>query len=212
MAKNHKLQKVFLIDDDPRNLAYVPTAPSNASTLFDLVVSASSIMGANWETGAGAIALYHWTLIREREPKRCFKAFLHNNWFGAAVFAGLAPGFVQAQDGDVGGLVGVQILASGLAQRGRDAAHVEDVVHDLERQADVRCVGAERVHERVVCAAHHRAEAQRAGLEEAAARERGAAGGLAGRSGGLLGLARVLGLLQQLGVAEHILIQHPIGE
>ena len=42
--------------DDPRNLAYVPTAPSNASTLFDLVVSASSIMGANWETGAGAIA------------------------------------------------------------------------------------------------------------------------------------------------------------
>lgn len=42
--------------DDPLNLAYVPTAPSIASTLFDLVVSATSIMGANWETGAGAIA------------------------------------------------------------------------------------------------------------------------------------------------------------
>ncbi len=42
--------------DDPMNLAYVPTAPSNAATVFDLVVSASSIFGGNWESGAGAIA------------------------------------------------------------------------------------------------------------------------------------------------------------
>ncbi len=42
--------------DDPMNLAYVPTAPSNAATMFDLVVSASSIFGGNWEAGAGAIA------------------------------------------------------------------------------------------------------------------------------------------------------------
>lgn len=40
-------------------------------------------------TLAGAIAGYHYTLIRSRDPQRCFKAFLHNNWFGAAVFAGL---------------------------------------------------------------------------------------------------------------------------
>jgi 4-hydroxybenzoate polyprenyltransferase len=38
---------------------------------------------------AAAIAAYHWTLIRHREPGPCFKAFLHNNWFGAAVFAGI---------------------------------------------------------------------------------------------------------------------------
>ncbi len=38
---------------------------------------------------ATAIALYHWTLIRGRERAACFKAFLHNNWFGAAVFAGI---------------------------------------------------------------------------------------------------------------------------
>jgi 4-hydroxybenzoate polyprenyltransferase len=38
--------------------------------------------------GAG-IAGYHYTLIRTREPARCFKAFLHNNWFGAGVFAGM---------------------------------------------------------------------------------------------------------------------------
>ncbi|MCE9623051.1 MAG: aminotransferase class V-fold PLP-dependent enzyme [Actinomycetia bacterium] len=42
--------------DDAMNLAYVPTAPSIASTMFDLVVSASSIFGGNWEAGAGAIA------------------------------------------------------------------------------------------------------------------------------------------------------------
>ena len=42
--------------DDPLNLAYVPTAPTIAATMFDLVVSASSIMACNWESGAGAIA------------------------------------------------------------------------------------------------------------------------------------------------------------
>jgi len=36
------------------------------------------------------IAIYHYTLIRERDRARCFKAFLHNNWLGGAVFAGLA--------------------------------------------------------------------------------------------------------------------------
>ena len=39
---------------------------------------------------AAGIAAYHYTLIRERDPARCFKAFLHNNWFGASVFAGIA--------------------------------------------------------------------------------------------------------------------------
>jgi 4-hydroxybenzoate polyprenyltransferase len=38
---------------------------------------------------AGGIALYHYSLIRGRERMRCFKAFLHNNWFGAMVFAGI---------------------------------------------------------------------------------------------------------------------------
>ena len=42
--------------DDPLNLAYVPTAPSLAATMFDLVVSSVSIFGGNWEAGAGAIA------------------------------------------------------------------------------------------------------------------------------------------------------------
>lgn len=44
---------------------------------------------AGWLVAAG-IAVYHYTLIRGRDRAQCFKAFLHNNWFGAALFAGLA--------------------------------------------------------------------------------------------------------------------------
>lgn len=39
-------------------------------------------------------ALYHYRLIRRREPADCFKAFLHNNWLGAAIFSGLAIDFL----------------------------------------------------------------------------------------------------------------------
>jgi 4-hydroxybenzoate polyprenyltransferase len=39
---------------------------------------------------AAGIAIYHYTLIRNRQRETCFKAFLHNNWFGAAVFIGIA--------------------------------------------------------------------------------------------------------------------------
>lgn len=57
-----------------------------------------------WQAGLGAvfyaglsaaavIALYHLWLIRKRERSACFKAFLHNTWFGFAVFVGLAIDF-----------------------------------------------------------------------------------------------------------------------
>ena len=36
------------------------------------------------------LVIYHYTLIRNRNRELCFKAFLHNNWVGAAVFAGVA--------------------------------------------------------------------------------------------------------------------------
>ncbi|MCC6069674.1 4-hydroxybenzoate octaprenyltransferase [Massilia sp. GCM10020059] len=39
---------------------------------------------------AAVMALYHYTLIRGRERMACFAAFRHNNWLGAAVFAGVA--------------------------------------------------------------------------------------------------------------------------
>lgn len=38
---------------------------------------------------AAGCALYHYVLIRKRDRLRCFAAFRHNNWLGAAVFAGI---------------------------------------------------------------------------------------------------------------------------
>ena len=38
---------------------------------------------------AAGIAAYHYSLIKNRERAQCFKAFLHNNWLGAAIFAGI---------------------------------------------------------------------------------------------------------------------------
>jgi len=52
-------------------------------------------LGAGFLIGmlvAAGIAIYHWTLIRRRDRMRCFAAFRHNNWLGAAVFAGVVLG------------------------------------------------------------------------------------------------------------------------
>jgi glutamate/tyrosine decarboxylase-like PLP-dependent enzyme len=44
-----------LSTDHPRFLSFVPVAPTKASVLFDLVVSASSICGTSWLEAAGVI-------------------------------------------------------------------------------------------------------------------------------------------------------------
>jgi len=54
-------------------------------------------MGVAFYSGlavAAMIALYHLKLIRQREPRQCFRAFLHNTWFGAVVFGGIALDFL----------------------------------------------------------------------------------------------------------------------
>jgi 4-hydroxybenzoate polyprenyltransferase len=50
-------------------------------------------LGIAYFTGlmvAEGIALYHYRLIKDRVREKCFAAFLHNNWFGAVVFASIA--------------------------------------------------------------------------------------------------------------------------
>ena len=41
--------------DHPGQVSFIPTAPSEASILFDLIVSASSVFGGSWLEGAGAV-------------------------------------------------------------------------------------------------------------------------------------------------------------
>jgi 4-hydroxybenzoate polyprenyltransferase len=38
---------------------------------------------------AFGVVLYHFSLIKNRDERQCFKAFLHNNWLGALIFAGI---------------------------------------------------------------------------------------------------------------------------
>ena len=66
---------------------------------FALIAWVGFQMRAHWAFYAGlgvaaAIAVYHYTLIREREPAPCFKAFLHNNWIGASIFVGIVVDFL----------------------------------------------------------------------------------------------------------------------
>ena len=68
-------------------------------TCYVLFLAAMAAIGA-WQrmgvayylglAAAAAIVGYHYHLIRTRTREGCFKAFLHNNWLGAAVFAGIA--------------------------------------------------------------------------------------------------------------------------
>lgn len=49
------LAKACISTDHERYLAFIPTAPSEYSSLFDVVVSATSIYGGSWQEGAGAV-------------------------------------------------------------------------------------------------------------------------------------------------------------
>jgi 4-hydroxybenzoate polyprenyltransferase len=42
---------------------------------------------------AGALAAWHYPMIRGRTREGCFRAFRHANWIGLAVFAGIVLSF-----------------------------------------------------------------------------------------------------------------------
>jgi glutamate/tyrosine decarboxylase-like PLP-dependent enzyme len=56
------LAPACISSDNPRYLAFVPTAPTEAATFFDLAVSAANIYGDWWLEGAGAIYAENATL------------------------------------------------------------------------------------------------------------------------------------------------------
>jgi 4-hydroxybenzoate polyprenyltransferase len=60
-----------------------------AMVLIGLMQKLGIIYYAGLGVAVGLI-LYQYRLIHDRDRARCFKAFLHNNWVGAAVFAGIA--------------------------------------------------------------------------------------------------------------------------
>lgn len=58
-----------------------------------LIIGKQLAMGIYYYLGllfAALLAVYQQYLIKDRDASRCFKAFLNNNWFGAAVFLGIS--------------------------------------------------------------------------------------------------------------------------
>ena len=76
--KKH-LAKANVPVDHPRNLAFVPAAPTRAAVMFDLVTSVSSIHGAFWMEGAGGIFCENeamkWIVSLTGLPKGAFGVF-----------------------------------------------------------------------------------------------------------------------------------------
>lgn len=73
------LVKATVPVDNPKNFAFVPASPTRASILFDLITSASSIHGAYWMEGAGAIfcenRAMEWLVSLTGLPETAFGVF-----------------------------------------------------------------------------------------------------------------------------------------
>ena len=70
--------------------------------LYVLVFFALFLVGRQAQLGlyywaglaiAAVLVVYEFFLARHREREACFRAFLHNNWVGMAIFAGIAADF-----------------------------------------------------------------------------------------------------------------------
>jgi aromatic-L-amino-acid decarboxylase len=60
----HHLALTVLSADSPRMFTFIPSAPTKASLLFDMVVSAASLQGISWFEAAGAV-------MAENQALRC---------------------------------------------------------------------------------------------------------------------------------------------
>jgi len=64
-----------------------------ALLIMDLILIGNRAeMGLYYYSGlaaASVFSVYQQYLIKDREPAKCFKAFLNNNWFGMCVFIGI---------------------------------------------------------------------------------------------------------------------------
>ena len=62
------------------------------------LVGRQAQLGVAWWVGVGIAVLlvaYEFAIARHRDREACFRAFLHNQWVGAVVFAGLAVALWQ---------------------------------------------------------------------------------------------------------------------
>jgi len=71
------------------------------AAMLALLAALGAMLHLGWPyyaglAGAGAMMVLHWRWIRDRSREGCFRAFRHNNWVGAVIFAGIVLSFVVA--------------------------------------------------------------------------------------------------------------------
>jgi len=71
------------------------------AAMLALLAAVGARLALDWPffaglTLAGWLMVYHWFLIRGRTRAGCFKAFMHNNWVGAVIFAGIVASYSLA--------------------------------------------------------------------------------------------------------------------
>ncbi len=82
----------------------VPAVMGSYALMLVLLTAVGGLAGLGWPfhlglAAAGAMMVYHWTLIRGRSREGCFKAFMHNNWVGGAIFAGIVASYFTRAHG-----------------------------------------------------------------------------------------------------------------
>jgi L-2,4-diaminobutyrate decarboxylase len=80
------LAKACISTDHPRNLAFIPSAPTEYANLFDLVVGASALYGGSWQEGAGAVfaenQAIQWLIDLAGLPKSAGGVFVQGGTIG----------------------------------------------------------------------------------------------------------------------------------
>ena len=115
--------------DHPRYLAFIPSAPTEAANLFDLVVGASALYGGSWLEGAGAVfaenQALRWISDLAGMPQSAGGVFVQGGTIGNLSALVTARNYARTLSADVSRWV---IACSGEAHSSvKSAADVMDV-------------------------------------------------------------------------------------
>lgn len=116
--------------DHPRHLAFVPAAPTRAAIMFDLVTSASSVHGAYWMEGAGAIfaekQAMEWIVSLTGMPAGAFGVFTCGGTTANLSAIVTAREYWRSRDAIHAGQKGIIITSTGAHSSVRSMAKVID--------------------------------------------------------------------------------------